>query len=140
MRQGKRATKQMTPVSSPPLSQVCLSCQHTPLLSLYLSLLQCSLNLLSTSIFGWLQYTHTQPFFLFFFTTVRQGQVVKGRVKGTYAPPAHHLSVKAPQNIQVHTLGSKNRLDTLKTLVPIQYHIVCFLSAFSRHILLPFLM
>lgn len=58
----------MTPVSSPPLSQVCLSCQHIAP-SLYLSLLQCSHNLLPTSIFGLLRHTHThtQPFIFFFF-------------------------------------------------------------------------
>lgn len=91
MRQGKRATKQMTkkkkndgmtPVSSP-LSQVCLSCQHPPPpppLSLTPSMqLQSAIRL-----HIWLAATHTL-----------QGQVVKGRVKGTYSPPVQHLSANA---------------------------------------------
>lgn len=66
--------------------------------SLYLSLLQCSHNLLSTSIFGCNTHTHThQPLPLSHspFTTVRQGQVVRGREKGTYTPPASHPATQA---------------------------------------------
>lgn len=96
-------------------------------------------NLLSAAIFGSLQRTHRLSFF-FCFTTVHQGQVVKGKVKGAHTPlvsvnhkleylkqrqdndQRHHLftsclPLSSFTNNLFFSLSSLNRLPPLKHLL-----------------------
>lgn len=143
MRQVKRATKQMTtkkkqkkqktdgmtPVSFPPLSQVCLSCQH----SLHLSKAQSPLSLCRyrspshplscthsspsslsalsstlepqfTSRFGWPQHIHTHSVLFFLQLYVKD----KWRKAEWKAPRVCHRSAKAAKRPKIELL-KKNK-------------------------------
>lgn len=90
-----------TPVSSLSLSHVCLSCQHlpTPTLSHTHSMPR---HCYSPAYLAGCN-THKTPF-SFFLTAVRQGQVVKGRGKGTCNPASPASLWQSPDKTSDSTL------------------------------------